>query len=153
MSTNEDITPNIAKLELSDDFYALFLATNKLIDYVNPIQLYDITLGPAFSETRGSGVISINLNVGNGLKLFTSVGSGNLSLDLESIYSANEVVLNNDYILIERPTPASCWPRARAANPRPTTSASNTCRCPCPPTARCCCATITCRWIPTCAGG
>ena len=104
MSTNEDITPNIAKLELSDDFYALFLATNKLIDYVNPIQLYDITLGPAFSETRGSGVISINLNVGNGLKLFPSVGSGNLTLDLESIYSANEVVLNNDYILIERPS-------------------------------------------------
>ena len=104
MSTNEDITPNITKLELSDDFYTLFLATNKLIDYVNPIQLYDVTLGAAFTESRGSGVVSIDLNVGNGLKLFPSVGSGNLTLDLEAIYSSNEVVLHSDYILIERPS-------------------------------------------------
>ena len=104
MSTNEDITPNITKLELSDDFYTLFLTTNKLIDYVNPIQLYDVTLGAAFTESRGSGVVNIDLNVGNGLKLFPSVGSGNLTLDLEAIYSSNEVVLHSDYILIERPS-------------------------------------------------
>lgn len=104
MSTNEDITPNITKLELSDDFYTLFLATNKLIDYVNPIQLYDVTLGAAFTESRGSGVVSIDLNIGNGLKLFPSVGSGNLTIDLEAIYSSSEVVLHSDYILVERPS-------------------------------------------------
>jgi hypothetical protein len=49
-------------------------------------------------------VLSIDLNVGKGLKLFPSIGSGNLTLDLEEIYSSSEEILDSDYILFERPS-------------------------------------------------
>ena len=104
MSTDNptDITPNIEKLQLSDDFYTWFLATNKLIDYVNPISLYDVILNRGLYEARNNGVVTIGLNIGKGVKLYPDVGSADITLDLEGIFSSSASVRNDDYILLER---------------------------------------------------
>ena len=104
MSTDNptDITPNIEKLKLSDDFYTWFLATNKLIDYVNPISLYDVILNRGLYEARNNGIVTIGLNIGKGVKLYPDVGSADITLDLEGIFSSVASVKNDDYILLER---------------------------------------------------
>lgn len=102
MSTEPDITPNITPLNLTDSFHTWFLATNKLIDYVNPIQLYDVVLGNGLTEDRGGGIVTINLDIGKGIKLFPTVGSGQVTINLAGIYESSETVIDSDYVLVER---------------------------------------------------
>jgi len=101
-TTNNDLTPNIQKLELNDTLYTWFIATNKLIDYVNPIQLYDLTIGRGLTETRLNGVVNLQLNVGKGIKLYPDGGAGDLTVDIEGIYSALASVRDSDYLMFER---------------------------------------------------
>jgi hypothetical protein len=49
MSTNDT---DIVKLNLNDTFYDWYLRTNQVIDYVNPINVYDVFAGSGLSETR-----------------------------------------------------------------------------------------------------
>jgi len=107
MSTNtdnfeEDLTPDIEKLKLSDTFYTWFTTTNKLIDYVNPIQIYDLLTGSGFTRTELNGEVTIDLNVGKGIKLYPEIGNGSITLDIANIYSVDAQVKDNDYILVER---------------------------------------------------
>lgn len=104
MSTNEnDITPDITPLQLSDTFYTWFTTTNKLIEYVNPIQLYDINVGRGLLDTRLSGTVTIDIDTGKGVKIFPDIGTGALTIDIQGIYSAIATVGNDDYILFEKP--------------------------------------------------
>lgn len=49
MSTNEI---DIVKLSINDTFYDWFLRTNQVIDYVNPINVYDVFAGAGILESR-----------------------------------------------------------------------------------------------------
>ena len=102
MSTDNDLTPNINKLELNDTLFTWFTATNKLIEYVNPLQVYDVFTGNGLTESRLNGEVTINLNVGKALKLFPDIGNGDLTLDIEGVYSSLATVRDTDYFIIER---------------------------------------------------
>ena len=98
----DDLTPDIEKLKLSDTFYTWFLTTNKIIDYVNPIQIYDLLTGSGFTRSELNGEVTIDLNIGKGIKLYPDVGNGDITIDLASIFSAETTVRDSDYVLFER---------------------------------------------------
>lgn len=103
MSTNEnDITPDIIPLQLSDTFYTWFTTTNKIIEYVNPIQLYDINVGRGLLESRLSGVVTIDIDTGKGIKIYPDSGSGAITVDIEGVYSSIATVNDDDYVLFQR---------------------------------------------------
>ena len=78
---------NISNLVLSDTFSTWYDKTNQIVDAINPIQIYDITIG-ATSGLRGltgtpgnyNGVLDIALNPGPGLYTRTFSDGSNRSI-------------------------------------------------------------------------
>jgi stage V sporulation protein SpoVS len=60
MSTNEI---DIVKLSINDTFYDWFLRTNQVIDYVNPINVYDVFAGAGILESRTGTPGTIELSI------------------------------------------------------------------------------------------
>ena len=67
MSTNEN---DIVKLNLNDTFYDWYLRTNQIIDYVNPINVYDVFAGSGLRESRTGTPGTIELTVDTDPTLF-----------------------------------------------------------------------------------
>ena len=67
MSTNET---DIAKLSLNDTFYDWYLRTNQVIDYVNPVNVYDVFAGAGLSESRTGNPGTIELSVATNPSLY-----------------------------------------------------------------------------------
>lgn len=67
MSTNET---DIVKLNLNDTFYDWYLRTNQIIDYVNPINVYDVFAGAGLNESRTGTPGTIELSVGTNASLY-----------------------------------------------------------------------------------
>jgi hypothetical protein len=61
MSTTNDT--DIVKLNLNDTFYDWYLKTNQIIDYVNPINIYDVFAGVGLQESRTGTPGTIELSV------------------------------------------------------------------------------------------
>jgi hypothetical protein len=61
MSNTNDI--DLEKLTLNSTFYDWYLRTNQIIDYINPINVYDVFAGDGLQESRTGtpGTIQINL--------------------------------------------------------------------------------------------
>ena len=89
MSTNET---DIVKLNLNDTFYDWYLRTNQIIDYVNPINVYDVFAGNGLSESRTGTPGTIELSVDTAPALYgittlvdTNDGSSVVALDFSSL--------------------------------------------------------------------
>ena len=67
MSTNET---DIVKLSLNDTFYDWYLRTNQVIDYVNPVNVYDVFAGAGLSESRTGNPGTIELSVATNPSLY-----------------------------------------------------------------------------------
>jgi hypothetical protein len=67
MSTNET---DIVKLSLNDTFYDWYLKTNQVIDYVNPVNVYDVFAGAGLSESRTGNPGTIELSVATNPSLY-----------------------------------------------------------------------------------
>jgi hypothetical protein len=67
MSTNET---DIVKLNLNDTFYDWYQRTNQIIDYVNPINVYDVFAGAGLTESRTGTPGTIELSVGTNASLY-----------------------------------------------------------------------------------
>ena len=67
MSTNET---DIAKLSLNDTFYDWYLKTNQVIDYVNPVNVYNVFAGAGLSESRTGNPGTIELSVATNPSLY-----------------------------------------------------------------------------------
>jgi hypothetical protein len=88
MSTN-DI--DIVKLNLNDTFYDWYLRTNQIIDYVNPINVYDVFAGAGLQESRTSTPGTIELIVGTDVSFYgigtqtNSNGNSEVILDYSAL--------------------------------------------------------------------
>jgi hypothetical protein len=104
MSTNDgsDLVVDIEKLTLSNNFYDWFITTNKIIDAVNPLNIYDITPGKGLTESRSGGNVILDIDAGKGIKSFPNTGIGKLTLDFESLTEIPSL-LNDDLFVVERP--------------------------------------------------
>jgi len=104
-STDGRIFDQIDPLVLSDNFHEWFSVTNKIIDAVNPIQLYDIEARRAIDFTRNSsGVVTIDVLVSpsDGINVYTaSDGTLPLTLDIRSCTEDGNIE-NDDLFVIEK---------------------------------------------------
>jgi len=88
MSTN-DI--DIVKLNLNDTFYNWYLRTNQIIDYVNPINVYDVFAGAGLQESRTGTPGTIELTVGTDVSFYgigtqtNSNGNSEVILDYSAL--------------------------------------------------------------------
>ena len=96
MSTN---ISDIVKLNLNDTFYDWYLRTNQIIDYVNPINVYDVFAGNGLVESRTGTPGTIELSVDTSPALYgittivdTNDGSSVVALDFSSL--TNGTVVN-----------------------------------------------------------
>ena len=79
MSTNEI---DIVKLSINDTFYDWFLRTNQVIDYVNPINVYDVFAGAGILESRTGTPGTIELSISTKPETYaidTLLGTGGVS--------------------------------------------------------------------------
>jgi len=99
MSTNDT---DIVKLNLNDTFYDWYLRTNQVIDYVNPINVYDVFAGSGLSETRTGtpGTVVFTVATNGALYGITTLantqGIEEVVLDYNSL-SASSVANDNVY--------------------------------------------------------
>jgi hypothetical protein len=84
MSTNDT---DIVKLSINDTFYDWYLKTNQIIDYVNPINVYDVFAGSGLSESRTGTPGTVEFSVATDSSLY---GIGTLA----NTQGIEEVVLN-----------------------------------------------------------
>ena len=91
MSTNDT---DIVKLNLNDTFYDWYLRTNQIIDYVNPINVYDVFAGAGLQESRTGTPGTIELLVGTDAALY---GIGTLT----NSNGNSEVVLDYSGLTIQ----------------------------------------------------
>lgn len=88
MSTNDT---DIVKLNLNDTFYDWYLRTNQIIDYVNPINVYDVFAGAGLQESRSGTPGTIELTVGTNVALYAvgtltnSNGNSEVILDYSAL--------------------------------------------------------------------
>ena len=88
MNTNET---DIVKLNLNDTFYDWYLRTNQIIDYVNPINVYDVLVGNGLSESRTGTPGTVELSVATDSTLYgittlvNTDGSSLVVLDYSSL--------------------------------------------------------------------
>lgn len=93
MSTNDQ---NIDPLSISDTFYDWYLKTNQIIEFVNPLAVYDIVVGEGLVETRTGipGTLTINIGVDASQygidTIIDTSGNSYVVLDYNSL-SANSV--------------------------------------------------------------
>lgn len=62
MSNTNDT--DIVKLKLNDTFYTWYLKTNQVIEYINPINVYDVFAGEGLRETRTGTPGTVEFNLG-----------------------------------------------------------------------------------------
>jgi hypothetical protein len=105
MSTNET---DIVKLNLNDTFYDWYLRTNQIIDYVNPINVYDVFAGAGLNESRTGNPGTIELTVGTNASLYgvntlvNTQGVSHVVLDYASL--SNGTVGNTTLFSIQNGT-------------------------------------------------
>jgi hypothetical protein len=97
-----DLVVDIEKLALNNNFYDWFVTTNKLIDAVNPLNIYDITARKGLTESRANGHVILDVDSGKGIKTFPDDGTGKVTLDFESL-TEKASPLNDDLFVIEQP--------------------------------------------------
>ena len=67
MNTNEN---DILQLQLNDTFYDWYLRTNQIIEYVNPINVYDIFPGVGLVESRSGNPGTVELSISTDSALY-----------------------------------------------------------------------------------
>ena len=67
MNTNEN---DILQLQLNDTFYDWYLRTNQIIEYVNPINVYDIFPGVGLVESRSGNPGTVELSISTNSALY-----------------------------------------------------------------------------------
>lgn len=97
-----DLVVDIEKLALNNNFYDWFITTNKLIDAVNPLNIYDITARKGLTESRANGHVILDVDSGKGIKTFPDDGTGKVTLDFESL-TEKASPSNDDLFVIEQP--------------------------------------------------
>lgn len=85
MSNTNDT--DITKLHLNDTFYDWYTKTNQIIDYVNPINIYDVFAGNGLQESRTGTPGTIELNVATNPSYFAIDTQANTD-------GISEVILN-----------------------------------------------------------
>lgn len=90
MSHTNDHEP-IDNLNINDTFYDWYLRTNQIIDFINPLNVYDVFVGEGLTLTRtgtpGTVEIDLNIDSGNyGVTIYTnSNGDSSIALDYNSL--------------------------------------------------------------------
>ena len=104
-STDGRLFDHIDPLVLSDNFHEWFSVTNRIIDAVNPIQIYDIEARRALDISRNSsGLVTLDVLVDppHGINVYTeSDGTTPLTLDIRSCTEDGNIE-NNDVFVIEK---------------------------------------------------
>ena len=67
MNTNED---DILQLQLNDTFYDWYLRTNQIIEFVNPINVYDVFPGVGLVESRSGNPGTVELLISTNSALY-----------------------------------------------------------------------------------
>jgi hypothetical protein len=67
MNTNEN---DILQLQLNDTFYDWYLRTNQIIEYVNPINVYDVFPGVGLVESRSGNPGTVELSISTDSALY-----------------------------------------------------------------------------------
>ena len=67
MNTNED---DILQLQLNDTFYDWYLRTNQVIEYINPINVYDVFPGVGLVESRSGNPGTVELSISTNSALY-----------------------------------------------------------------------------------
>ena len=67
MNTNEN---DILQLQLNDTFYDWYLRTNQVIEYINPINVYDVFPGVGLVESRSGNPGTVELSISTNSALY-----------------------------------------------------------------------------------
>lgn len=99
MSTNTNDIPNI---NLNDTFYTWYTVSNQVIDFVNPLKVYDVIAGQGLSESRTGdpGTVEFTVVTNNGVdRIINSNGVYEVVLNFVDLTTAT--VTESDLFVVQ----------------------------------------------------
>jgi len=108
MPTSDLLSPALSNLLLSDTFNEWLNRTNSTIDYLSPLNLYDVKAATASGITEGrpapyplsTGIVTLTLNHKGGQQGISANSDGLLGLDFRGMNDLGDDIANDDLVAV-----------------------------------------------------